>query len=115
MRRIAFFAYACGCYLLFLATYVYLAGFVGNFFVPKTIDSGPAVPLIFAAAVNLGLIAVFGLQHSVMARPAFKDRWTKWVPHSIERATYVLLSCAALIALMWLWQPMNVVIWEVQN
>jgi protein-S-isoprenylcysteine O-methyltransferase Ste14 len=115
MQRIVFFAYGIGCYLLFFATYVYFACFVGNLFVPRTIDSGPPAPLAWAAAIDVALILVFGLQHSLMARPAFKARWTRLVPEPIERSTYVLASCLALIALMWLWRPLDMVIWNVIN
>src|SRR5262245_52223893 len=101
MRRIMFFVYGIGCYLLFLATYAYLACFVGNLFVPWTIDSGPAAPPVWATAIDIALLVAFGLQHSVMARPAFKSRWTRLVPQPIERSTYVLASCIVLIALMW--------------
>jgi protein-S-isoprenylcysteine O-methyltransferase Ste14 len=115
MRRTLFFGYGLACYLLFFATYAYLACFVGNLFVPRTIDSGPTAPLAWAAAIDVVLLLVFGLQHSVMARPAFKAAWTKIVPQAIERSTYVLASCLALIALMWLWRPLDIVIWNVSH
>lgn len=113
MQRWAFLAYAAFSYLLFLAVYAYMAGFVGNIVVPKTIDSGDAGPAVVAAAVNVGLILLFGLQHSVMARPAFKRVWTRLVPAPIERSTYLVASFAALALLMWLWQPMPAVVWDV--
>jgi protein-S-isoprenylcysteine O-methyltransferase Ste14 len=113
MKRVAFFAYGVFCHLLFLATYAYLAGFVGNIAVPKSIDSGVSGPLTSAVIINLALLLVFAIQHSVMARPAFKQRWTKIVPEPIERATYVLLSCVALGLLMWLWRPIDVRVWHV--
>jgi methanethiol S-methyltransferase len=115
MKRTLFFAYGVGCYLLFLATYVYLACFVGNLFVPRSIDSGRTVSLGWAAAIDTALVLVFALQHSVMARPAFKALWTRLVPAPIERATYVLASCLALALLMWLWQPLGIVIWNVEQ
>src|SRR5262245_28477074 len=115
MRRTLFFVYGIGCYLLFLATYTYLACFVGNLFVPWTIDLGPAVSPIWATAIDIALLVAFGLQHSVMARPTFKARWTLLVPQPIERSTYMLASCLVLIALMWFWRPIDVVIWNVSS
>jgi protein-S-isoprenylcysteine O-methyltransferase Ste14 len=115
MKRVVFFAYGMGCYLLFFATHLFLAGFVGNLFVPKSIDSGPGLSLPWAAGVDGLLLLAFGLQHSLMARPAFKARWTQLVPEPIERSTYMLASCLVLIALMWWWQPLNVVIWDFKH
>ena len=115
MRRTLFFAYGIGCYLLFFVTYAYLACFVGNLFVPWTIDSGPPASLAWAAAIDVALLLAFGLQHSLMARPAFKARWTRLVPEPIERSTYVLASCLVLIVLMWLWRPLDIVIWNISN
>jgi protein-S-isoprenylcysteine O-methyltransferase Ste14 len=115
MQRIVYFSYGIGCYLLFFATYVYLACFVGNLFVPRTIDSGPPTSLAWALAIDVVLLLAFALQHSVMARPAFKIRWTRLVPEPIERSTYVLASCLVLIALMALWRPLDIVIWNVIN
>lgn len=115
MKRVAFFAFGVACHLMFLAAYAYLVGFLGNWLVPKTIDSGSAGPVIPAALTNLALLALFGVQHSVMARPAFKRQWTRVVPQPLERSVYVLVSNLAVIALLWLWQPMPQVIWQVQN
>jgi protein-S-isoprenylcysteine O-methyltransferase Ste14 len=115
MRRLLFFAYGIGCYLLFLATYAYLACFVGDLFVPRTIDTGPPATQAWAVAINVALLLAFGLQHSVMARPAFKAHWTRFVPQPIERSTYVLASCVVLIGLMWFWRPINFVIWNVST
>src|SRR5690349_7023344 len=115
MQRIVFLGYGIGCYLLFLVTYAYLACFVGNWFVPRTIDVGPHAPLALAVAIDLVLVFLFGVQHSVMARPAFKARWTRIVPTPIERSTYVFASCVVLIGLMWLWRPIDIVIWDVSN
>jgi protein-S-isoprenylcysteine O-methyltransferase Ste14 len=115
MKRVLFFVYGVGCHLMFLAVYALLAAFVGGFLLPKTIDSPQTVPLLAAGVVNLGLLVAFGVQHSVMARPAFKRVWTRLVPQPIERSTYVLVSNLTLLGLMWLWQPMPLVVWDVQN
>lgn len=115
MNRYLAFAYGVVAYAAFLATFVYAIGFIGNFAVPTTLDGPAAGPLGVALAVNLGLLTVFALQHSVMARPAFKRWWTKVVPEPVERSTYVLLSSLALIALFAFWQPMGGVVWDIQN
>jgi protein-S-isoprenylcysteine O-methyltransferase Ste14 len=115
MQRKLFFAYGVGCYVLFFATYVYLACFVGNLFVPRTIDGESSTSALWAVIIDAALLLAFALQHSVMARPAFKQWWTRIVPEPIERSTYVLASCVVLIALMALWQPLNLVIWNVNN
>lgn len=114
MRRWSFFAYGVFCHLLFLVTFAYMAGFVGNLFVPKSIDSVPADPR-FAVGIDLALIGLFALQHSVMARPGFKHLWTRLVPPPIERSTYVLISCLVTALLMWQWRGIDVVIWDVQE
>jgi len=114
-RRIAAFAYGVICYVVALGSFLYLAGFLENFGVPKSIDSGRQAPLGFALLVNFGLLAVFSLQHSVMARPGFKAMWTRIVPNVVERSTYVLLSSLALFLLFWQWQPIGGVIWNVEN
>lgn len=114
MRRWSFFAYGVFGHLLFLATYVYMAGFVGGLFVPKTLDSPPAGGL-YAAAVDLALIGLFALQHSIMARPWFKENWIRLVPQPIERSTYVLFSCAVTAFLMWQWRSLDAVVWEVEQ
>ena len=115
MKRWLFFIYGVSCHLLFLVTFAYLAGFVGNFLVPRSIDTPSSASLAGALAINLGLILLFGLQHSVMARPAFKRLWTRIIPPPIERSTYVLLSCVDTFLLVWLWQGIDLVIWDVQQ
>jgi protein-S-isoprenylcysteine O-methyltransferase Ste14 len=115
MQRSLYLAYGVACYLMFLAVYLYFAGFVANWFVPKSIDSGVSGSLAIAVVADVALLLLFGLQHSVMARPAFKRVWTRLVPTPIERSTYMLFSNLALIALMALWQPIDVVIWNVQQ
>jgi protein-S-isoprenylcysteine O-methyltransferase Ste14 len=115
MKRGLIFAYGAICYVISLATFVYTIGFVGNFAVPTTLDGSASGPLGAALAINLSLLTAFALQHSVMARPAFKSRWTRIVPKAAERSTYVLFTCIALFALFALWQPMGGVIWNVSN
>ena len=111
--RITAFFYGVVCYLVSLATFAYAFGFLGNFGVSKSIDSGLKSPFVQALAINTLLLGLFALQHSVMARPWFKAAWTRIVPSSVERSTYLLFSCLALFLLFWKWQPMGGVIWNV--
>ena len=112
MKRIAVILYGVICYALFLATFLYAIGFIGNLIVPKSIDSVPTVSFGTALFINTLLLAVFAIQHSVMARPFFKRALTRIVPVAIERSTYVLFSSLALMLLFGLWQPMGGVIWD---
>src|SRR5688572_8873576 len=111
MSRIVIFAYGTACYLVFLGVFVYAIGFIGGFPTPTTLDGPPDRPLAEALAIDLALLAAFAVQHSGMARPAFKRWWTRVVPEAAERSTYVLLSSLALIALFVFWEPIGGVIW----
>jgi protein-S-isoprenylcysteine O-methyltransferase Ste14 len=115
MNRFLALAYGTVCYAIFFGTFLYAAGFLGNFGVPKSIDSGVAGAAWAAALVNLGLLGIFGLQHSVMARIGFKRWWTRYVPQPVERSTYVLASSLAMILLFWAWQPMTGVVFTVES
>jgi protein-S-isoprenylcysteine O-methyltransferase Ste14 len=115
MKRLFIFLYGLAAYAAFLATCLYAAGFIGDFLVPKSLDSPATVPVWQALLVNLGLLSLFAVQHSVMARPAFKRWWTRYVPEAAERSTYVLLSSVALAILFAFWQPMGGTIWHVEN
>jgi methanethiol S-methyltransferase len=111
MSRIGIFLYGIVSYLIFFAVFLYGIGFIGGFVTPTTLDSAPTVPLGTALLVDLGLLGAFAVQHSGMARPAFKNWWTRIVPEAAERSTYVLLSSLALMALYIFWQPIGGVVW----
>jgi methanethiol S-methyltransferase len=115
MTGIVTLAYGVLSYVIFFLTFLYAIGFIGNLVVPKSLDSGPTDPWLTALAIDLGLLTLFALQHSVMARQGFKRMIAKVIPEGTERSTYVLASSLALLFLFWQWRPLGGVIWEVQH
>ena len=115
MKRILIFLYGTISYLCFLLAFLYLIGFLSNTAVPKGIDNGLSTPFIPALLINLGLIILWGLPHSLMARKSFKRWWTQWIPAAAERSTYVLVSSLLLLLLLWQWRPMTADVWAVQQ
>ena len=114
-KRLLCFAYALAAYLIFLVTFLYAIAFVGGFIVPRQLDGPLEGSLLESLATDCGLLTVFAVQHSVMARRWFKERWTRIVPWSIERATYVLCASLALLLLFWQWRPLGMPIWTIDN
>jgi protein-S-isoprenylcysteine O-methyltransferase Ste14 len=115
MIKLITFLYGVFAYLLFLIAFLYAIGFIGNFIVPKSIDTGTETTFTQALLINVLLLSLFALQHSVMARPAFKKWWTNIVNPVIERSTYVLLSSSALLLIYWQWRPMQAIVWKIEN
>jgi protein-S-isoprenylcysteine O-methyltransferase Ste14 len=112
--KLLFVAYGVFAYVLFFLTFLDAIGFVGDLWVPKTMDSGPISAPVTAVLIDLALLGVFAVQHSVMARPAFKAVWTRIVPPAVERSTYVLFATLALALILWQWRPLPHLIWNVQ-
>src|SRR6478736_6788893 len=115
MSRLLTLLYGSACYAVFLATFLYAMAFVAGVGVPKHIDNGASSSLLAALTIDLALLSLFAVQHSGMARPAFKRWWTRYVPHAIERSTFVLVSSLVLLLLFWQWRPLPQVIWQVQS
>jgi protein-S-isoprenylcysteine O-methyltransferase Ste14 len=115
MTRFSALFYGLLSYVIFLVTILYAIGFVEGLFVPKTIDTGDVVPMAQALLVNLGLMTLFAVQHSVMARKPFKQWWMQYVPAAVERSTYVLLASLTLLLLFWQWRPMPAAVWQIDN
>ncbi len=114
-KRVTFFVYGSLSYVIFLGTFLYAIGFIGNFGVPRTLDGELSGSLAVALAIDAALLTLFAVQHSVMARKWFKDWWTQIVPKPIERSTYVLFSSLALLFLFWQWRPLGGVIWSIED
>ena len=115
MKKSAIFIYGILAYCIFLIAFLYAIGFLGNIIVPKSIDSGTETTLFSSIIINVILLSVFALQHSIMARPAFKKWFTTIISPAMERSTYILLSSLSLLLIYWQWQPITTIVWEVEN
>jgi len=115
LRHLALFAYGLCCYVLFLATFLYAVAFVGGWYVPRQLDGPLAGSMPTALLIDAALLGVFALQHSIMARRWFKERWTQVIPWAIERSTYVLCASAALALVIWQWRPLGGSVWTVED
>jgi protein-S-isoprenylcysteine O-methyltransferase Ste14 len=115
LKRLLFFGYGVAAYLTFLVTFLYAIAFVGGFLVPRRLDGPLQTSLPTALAIDCALLTLFAVQHSVMARRWFKERWTQIIPWTIERSTYVLCASLALLLLFWQWRPIGIQIWSIEN
>lgn len=115
MKKAAVFTYGVVAYLAFFVTFLYLIGFTGNILVPKSVDGPAAMPTAIAIAINVSLIALFGIQHTIMARAGFKRWWTQYIPKAAERSTFVLTTVAILVLMFWQWQPIEGTVWTIEN
>ncbi|MBT8259151.1 MAG: isoprenylcysteine carboxylmethyltransferase family protein, partial [Bacteroidia bacterium] len=115
MKKSLIFLYGILSYVVFLASFLYAVGFVGELLVPKDINSGATSGMMESIVINLLLLSVFAVQHSIMARPAFKKRWTKIIDPAMERSTFVLLTSLILFLIFWQWRPMTDVIWNIEG
>jgi methanethiol S-methyltransferase len=115
LKRLLFFVYGVSAYLIFLVTFLYAIAFVGGFTVPTQLDGPSQGPIAAALAIDAILLSVFALQHSIMARKWFKERWTQIIPWAIERSTFVLCASAALLLLFWQWRPVGIPVWTIEN
>lgn len=115
MKKIIILIYGILAYIIFLISFLYSIGFVNNLWVPKGIDSGVETNVITALLINVGLLSLFAIQHSVMARPSFKKWWVQIIGKPAERSTYILLTSLALLLIFWKWQPMTATVWTIEN
>lgn len=115
MGRLLRFSFGLLAYLFFFAVFVYLIGFVGNLYVPRSVDIGPNTPAVLAITMDLALLALFGIQHSVMARPSFKAALTRYWPAAIERSLYVFATSLVLVLLYWFWRPLPALVWSLES
>jgi methanethiol S-methyltransferase len=115
MTRVIAFVYGLLCYAAFGVSFLYLIGFVSGYFTPTTVDIGKSAPVAVAAIIDLLLLSVFAVQHSVMARRSFKAWWTQMVPSAVERSTYVLATALALALLLWQWRPIPAIVWQITD
>lgn len=112
--RLGALSYGVTCYALFLVSFLYCVGFIGDLWVPTSVSRGPAGPLGSSLAINAALLGLFAVQHTIMARSTFKERWTRIIPPAVERSTFVLATCGVLALMFWQWRPLPDVVWQVE-